>query len=139
MAGLIHPPHHFAVRVYYEDTDLAGVVYYANYFRFMERGRTELLRAAGVEQSKLKAESGHVFVVRRVESDFLGSAVFDDLLTVETGITRLAGASVTMSQRILRGRELLNDAVVLIACLGPDGRPARIPPAVKGALSGPVA
>jgi len=139
MDGLIHPPHRFPVRVYYEDTDLAGVVYYANYFRFMERGRTELLRAAGIEQSRLKAESGHVFVVRRVESDFHGSAVFDDLLTVETGITRLAGASVTMAQRILRGEELLNDAVVLIACLGPDGRPARIPPAVKGALSGPIA
>jgi len=139
MAGLIHPPHRFSVRIYYEDTDLAGVVYYANYFKFMERGRTELLRAAGIEQSKLKAETGHVFVVRRVESDFLGSAVFDDVLTVQTGIARLAGASVTMSQKILRGHELLNDATVLIACLGPDGRPARIPAPVKAALSQPIA
>lgn len=138
MAGMIHPPHQITVRIYYEDTDLGGVVYYANYFKFMERGRTELLRAAGIEQSRLKAESGHIFVVRRVESDFKGSAVFDDLLTVETAITRLAGASVTMSQRILRGDELLNDAVVQIACLGPDGRPARIPPAIKGALTGPI-
>ncbi len=127
-------PHKFSIRVYYEDTDLAGVVYYANYFRFMERGRTELLRAAGVQQSKLKEESGHVFVVRRVQAEFLGSAVFDDLLTVETAITKLAGASVVMSQKVMRGGEVLNEATVLIACLGPDGRPARIPKAVKGAM-----
>ncbi len=139
MAQVTHPPHSIAVRIYYEDTDLAGVVYYANYFKFMERGRTEFLRDAGIEQSRLKEESGHVFVVRRVESDFRSSAVFDDLLTVETAITRLSGASVTMSQRVLRGSEVLNDAIVQIACLGPDGRPARIPPAIKGALSGPMA
>ena len=138
MAGMIHKPHRFNVRIYYEDTDMAGVVYYANYLRYMERGRTELLRAAGIEQSKLREEGGHIFVVRRVESDFLRPAAFDDLLTVETEITRLSGASVTMAQRILRGEELLNDATVVVVCVGADGRPARIPPAVREILSVPI-
>lgn len=138
MAGMMHPPHRFNVRIYYEDTDMAGVVYYANYLRYMERGRTEFLRAAGIEQSKLKKEGGYVFVVRRVETDFLRPGVLDDLLTVETGVTGLSGASVTMSQRILRGEEVLNEATVVVVCVGADGRPTRIPPAVKNALSAPI-
>ena len=72
--------HQFPLRVYYEDTDLAGIVYYANYLKFIERGRSEWLRALGIDQARLRAESGHVFAVRRVEADYLRPARFDDLI-----------------------------------------------------------
>jgi acyl-CoA thioester hydrolase len=130
--------HRLPVRVYYEDTDMAGVVFYANYLKFMERGRTELLRSVGIDQSQLRQDSGHVFAVRRVESDFLGSAFLDDVLTVETAITKMGGASVTMTQRVMRGEEVLNDAVVVVVCVGPNWKPTRVPPEIKAALTAPA-
>ncbi|NCM98295.1 MAG: YbgC/FadM family acyl-CoA thioesterase, partial [Rhodobacterales bacterium] len=100
-------PHRLTLRVYYEDTDFAGVVYYANYLKFIERGRTEALRALGVDQGRLKAEQGLAFVVTRVEIDYRRPAAFDDLLTVETALARLGGASVVMDQRVARGETTL--------------------------------
>jgi acyl-CoA thioester hydrolase len=129
-------PHLHPVRVYYEDTDLAGVVYYANYLKFIERGRTEALRGAGVDQNRLKDELGLVFVVVRVTADWRRPAVFDDLLSVETRLARLGGASVDMAQRVLRGVETLFEAEVRMACMGRDGRAARLPADLRAALEG---
>jgi len=83
--------HSFPLRVYYEDTDLAGIVYYANYLKFIERGRSEWVRGLGVDQAQLRAETGIVFAVRRVEADYLRPAVFDDSLTVTTELRSLGG------------------------------------------------
>jgi acyl-CoA thioester hydrolase len=127
--------HRLEVRVYYEDTDLAGVVYYANYLKFMERGRTEALRAGGVDQSRLKAETGVVFLVTRVEVDYRAPAVFDDLLTVETEAVEIGRASVLVAQRVLRGERMLAEGRVRLAAVGADGRPARLPPQVSAALA----
>ena len=83
--------HRFPVRVYYEDTDLAGIVYYANYLKFIERARTEWVRSLGIDQTRLKAEAGIVFAVRRVEADYLAPARFDDLLDGRDGMSRNHG------------------------------------------------
>lgn len=122
--------HEIAVRVYYEDTDFGGVVYYANYLKYIERGRTELLRDHRVDQVALKG-AGLVFVVRRLSADYLSPARFDDLLTVETAITQVRHASIAMSQRILRDGQILFTAEVLIATMDATGRPARLPPEIR--------
>ncbi len=128
-------PHTLTLRVYYEDTDLAGVVYYANYLKFIERGRTEALRALGVDQRRLKAEQGLVFVVTRVEIDYRRSAVFDDLLTVETALASLGRASLVMDQRVARDGETLAQATVTLAAIDAAGRAARLPLALRAALT----
>lgn len=129
-------PHSFRLRVYYEDTDLAGIVYYANYLKFIERGRSEWLRELGVEQSAMKAETGEVFAVRRIEADYLRPARFDEMLEVRTDVAQITPARLVLSQQVMRGDDLLFTARVTIACLGPDGRPARIPVRVMDALRG---
>ena len=121
------------VRVYYEDTDLAGVVYYANYLRFIERGRTEALREIGVDQTALKAQ-GVVFVVTRVNADYLIPAHFDDVLEVHTNVEWVKRASCAMWQEIWRGDEKLFTAQVTVACMGSDGRPVRLPTEVREGL-----
>ena len=126
--------HEIAVRVYYEDTDLAGVVYYANYLKFFERGRTEWLRAAGVEQGRLRAETGLVFLVTRIAVDYRRPACFDDLLRVTTGVESVGAASVAMAQAVLRGETLLAEATVRLACIDAGGRPARLPRALRAIL-----
>ncbi len=126
--------HRFPVRVYYEDTDLAGVVYYANYLRFIERGRTEMLREAGIDQLALKRGQGLVFVVRSLSIDYHAPARFDDLLEVRTRVTRIRGASVEMAQEVWRGGECLIRAAVTIACMDAAGRPQRLPGAVREAM-----
>lgn len=128
-------PHRLTLRVYYEDTDFAGVVYYANYLKFIERGRTEALRALGVDQGRLKAEQGLAFVVTRVEIDYRRPAAFDDLLTVETALARLGGASVVMDQRVARGETTLAEARVTLALVDASGKAARLPPALRRALT----
>lgn len=127
--------HRLSIRVYYEDTDLAGVVYYANYLKFMERGRTEALRTAGVDQVALKAAMGLVFVVHRLAIDYIAPARFDDLVEVVTRITRLRGASVEMAQEVRRGDACLARASVAAACMDVGGRPARLPGDVRQKLS----
>ena len=120
-------PHRMTVRVYYEDTDLAGIVYYANYFRYIERGRTEYLRDLGVDQMALKAETGVVFAVRKISAEYISPARMDDVLTVETGVSSASGARLVMAQRVLRDETVLFTADVEIAALGEDGRPRRLP------------
>lgn len=126
--------HRFALRVYYEDTDLAGIVYYANYLKFIERARSEWVRALGVDQVRLKAESGIVFAVRRVVADYLRPALFDDLLEVETRLVETGGARIVLEQDVLRGPEKLFGARVVLVCLGPEGRAARLPAEVRQLL-----
>lgn len=120
-------PHRFSCRVYYEDTDLAGIVYYANYLRFIERARTEYVRALGIDQARLKAERGIVFAVRRIEADYLAPARFDDLLEVETEVVAVTPARIVLSQRVKRDTDVLFDARVTLVALSDDGRPARLP------------
>ncbi|AUH64673.1 tol-pal system-associated acyl-CoA thioesterase [Paracoccus zhejiangensis] len=126
--------HRITLRVYYEDTDLAGIVYYANYLKFIERGRTDWLRDLGVDQSALKEREGVVFAVRRVEADYLSPALFDDLLVVESSLHQMTPARIVMDQRVLRGETVLFAARVTVACLSASGRPARIPETVRKAL-----
>ena len=125
--------HTHPIRVYYEDTDLAGVVYYANYLRFIERGRTEALRDMGVDQTVLK-EQGIVFVVTRVNADYLIPARFDDVLEVRTSVDWVKRASCAMWQEIWRGDEKLFLAQATVACMGPDGKPVRLPTEVREIL-----
>ncbi|MEM0987952.1 MAG: tol-pal system-associated acyl-CoA thioesterase [Pseudomonadota bacterium] len=126
--------HQISVRVYYEDTDFGGVVYYANYLKFLERGRTEALRDLGVDQIALK-EAGTVFVVRRVEADYIAPARFDDVLVVETRADWVKGASACMAQRILRDGHVLLDAKITIAAMTLEGRPTRLPANVRARLA----
>ena len=121
--------HEFSIRVYYEDTDFSGVVYHASYLRFMERGRTEMLRARGIEQAGLTFG----FAVRAMQIDYLKPARMDDLLTIETKVSKMGGASLDMEQRVLRGAEVLVTATVRIACLA-EGKAARLPQQVRAKL-----
>lgn len=126
--------HSFGLRVYYEDTDLAGIVYYANYLKFIERGRSEWVRARGVDQGALRRSHGIVFAVRRVEADYLKPALFDDELTVTTRLHSLGGARIVLEQEVLRGAERLFAAVVTLVCLGDAGAAVRVPAMVRAAL-----
>lgn len=126
--------HRFALRVYYEDTDLAGIVYYANYLKFIERGRSEWVRARGVDQGALKAVQGIVFAVRKVDADYLKPAKFDDELQVTTGLLSLGGASIKLRQEVWRGEDRLFTAAVTLVCLSDTGHAARIPAEIRAAL-----
>ncbi len=124
-----------SVRVYYEDTDAAGIVYYANYFRFIERGRTELLRTLGHDQNELM-QGGIAFAVRSVNAEFLKPAKLDDLLTIQTAIAKLGRAQVSFAQRVLRDNELLLEANIRVACIDPvRGKPVPMPRALYEQLS----
>jgi acyl-CoA thioester hydrolase len=125
----------FPVRVYYEDTDTAGVVYYAGYLRFLERGRTEWLRALGVEQFRLAQEAGIVFAVRALNIEYLKPARLDDVLAVLTELTLPGRAQVTLKQRIERDGETLVEATVRIACLNTKTmKPAALPAALRNKM-----
>lgn len=123
--------HILPIRVYYEDTDFSGRVYHASYMRFCERGRSELLRSAGLSHSDLMNAgdgAGSVFfAVRRMEIEFLGSAAIDDLLEVRSAFTGCSGARLMIDQQVSRGASAILAAEVTVAVLGPDGRPRRIP------------
>jgi acyl-CoA thioester hydrolase len=129
------PDFTWPVRVYWEDTDAGGVVYYANYLKFLERARTEWLSALGLEQDRLAEEAGVVFAVRRVEADYLRPARFNDRLSVRCALSELSRASLTLAQQISRGDVVLLEAMVKVACVSRDGfRPARIPEFVMQAF-----
>lgn len=130
--------HQFRTRVYYEDTDLAGIVYYANYLKFIERARTEWVASLGVDQMALRAAKGIVFAVRRVEADFLRPAKFGDDLLVETSVQSLGGARIVLEQVVLREGERLFVSVVTLVCLTEDGHAARLPADLRARLAGPL-
>jgi len=128
------PVHVFPVRVYYEDTDAGGIVYYANYLKFAERARTELLRQTGRQQFDLLREQGIGFTVRSCRADYLAPARLDDILEVRSTVSEVLGASMRMSQGIWRGSRLLCDLRLRIAVMNRDGRPTRIPMDIRRAL-----
>jgi acyl-CoA thioester hydrolase len=131
--------HRLPVRVYYEDTDFTGVVYYANYLKFFERGRTDALRTAGVGHAELwEAEPRLGFAVRKITVEYRLPARIDDALIVETAFTRAKGARFEVRQRILCGDAELAHADVVAACIDAAGRPARLPKSVLQALASKV-
>ena len=129
-------PHELTLRVYYEDTDLAGIVYYANYLKFIERARTEWVRSLGIDQVALKADAGIVFAVRRVEADYLRPARFDDVLRVETALVQATGARIVLAQDVWRDDERLFTAQVTLVCLTDQGAPARLSADLRAKLGG---
>jgi len=123
------------VRVYYEDTDAGGVVFYANHLKFFERARTELLRAMGYEQDELVASEGIIFVVRSVQVDYLSPARFNEQLQVSAKVSLAKKASLTFLQTITRGEEVLCKGTIRIACLDVQTmRPKMIPETLFSAL-----
>mgnify|MGYP006214149579 CR=1 FL=1 len=130
-AGVAEPaaePFSWPVRVYYEDTDAAGIVYYANYLRFMERARTEWLRAMGFEQTELAETAGIAFVVRAAAIDYLKPARFNDGLQVTVELIKVGAGQIDVAQRVLRGEALLARATIKVICVElRTMRPVRMP------------
>ncbi len=117
-------------RVYYEDTDAGGIVYYANYLKFAERARTEWLRNNGIEQSKLAASEGLYFVVRNVQADFISPARLDDMIVIETCLQEAGKVRMKIEQTIKRDEKILACLEVTIVCVK-DGKPVRLPIGMK--------
>jgi acyl-CoA thioester hydrolase len=130
--------HRFECRVYYEDTDLAGIVYYANYLKFIERARSEWVRALGLDQRRLKEEAGLVLAVRRIEADYLAPARFDDMLTDTTALEAGTAARIVLDQRVARDDVPLFRARVTLVCMGAAGTARRLPARLRDlAAQGP--
>ncbi|MEQ8227082.1 MAG: tol-pal system-associated acyl-CoA thioesterase [Rhodospirillales bacterium] len=129
------PCHRMPLRVYYEDTDAGGIVYYANYLKFAERARTELLRELGFENSTILEQKGIALAVRRVSAEYLKPARLDDALSVETRVTSVKGATVDMAQVVRRDGEDLVQMNLTLACMNMDGRPVRLPAEVRTEMS----
>lgn len=126
--------HVFPVRVYYEDTDAGGIVYYVNYLKFAERARTEMLRLMGRQQQKMMEEDGIVFVVKKCGLDYHAPAKLDDSLQVRSRVTEVGGASLRLNQRLYRGDQLLAEMHFRLAVLNQAGRPARLPADIRERL-----
>lgn len=118
--------HVFPVRVFYEDTDMAGIVYYANYLRYIERARSDIVEEMGLDQRAMRAE-GIVFVVTRVEADYLGTARFGDRLDVHSTHHARGAARWVFDQEVRRADQVIFRAVVTAVCMTTDGRPRRLP------------
>lgn len=123
--------HSFPIRVYYEDTDMAGIVYYANYLKFIERARSDWVRGLGIDQNQMRAAEGVVFAVKRVEAEYHQPARFDEELEVRTATQAVTGARLVMEQEVWRGKALLFSAVVTVVCLSETGQPARLPANIR--------
>lgn len=130
--------HRFPVTVYYEDTDIGGIVYHANYLKFIERGRSAWVREVGVDQNALRA-AGLVFAVREITATFLAPARLDEALMVETELAEVKGARFVMAQRVLRGSDVLFTARVTIVAMTLAGRAARLPREIRQSISGGAA
>jgi len=129
------PVHVLPLRVYWEDTDGTGVVYYANYLKYVERARTDLLCLAGIEQKSLLNDHSVMFAVRRCEVDYLAPAHLDDELEIRTRLTDVRGASLQAEQIVRRDGTDLVRANVKVACLDRSGKPKRLPRTVKDSLA----
>lgn len=123
----------YLLRVYYEDTDLAGIVYYANYLKFIERARSEMLKKANVNQMNL-IKRGYFFVVTSLKADYLKPAYFEDSLKVITGVTKIKGASIILQQTIFRSEKVLFEASIRLALIDKSGKPARLPANIRQLL-----
>jgi len=128
--------HLLPVRVYYEDTDVSGIVYHANYLKFIERGRSDLLRVLGLDHARFfDGPDPFAFTVRRMALEFHKPARIDDALLIETRVAEITGATLVMRQRVLKGPDCLFEAQVTVACLAPTGRPKRLPAEVRAAFA----
>jgi acyl-CoA thioester hydrolase len=125
--GFLGNTHHFALRVYFEDTDLSGIVYYANYLKYMERARSDMLRAAGIDQRGVFERGEGYYAVAECTIRYRKPARWEDELVVLSGVREVRAASCVIHQRVMRGLELLTDATVTAAFLTADGRPQRQP------------
>jgi acyl-CoA thioester hydrolase len=126
--------HSFPLRVFYEDTDAGGIVYHANFLKFAERGRSEMLRSLGFPHVKLGVEEGVGFAVRRCTVEYRAPARLEDALTVDTKLTEIGAATLAVHQQVCRDGEVLADLDILVACVGRDGRPRRLPSALRAVL-----
>ena len=124
--------HRLPVTVYYEDTDMAGIVYHANYLRYIERARSHIAEELGIDQRAMLAQ-GHVFAVVRIEADYLGAARLGDRLTVESAHAPVGRVRWRFDQSVARGADVIFRAKVIVACMTVQGRPVRLP----GALHSP--
>jgi acyl-CoA thioester hydrolase len=129
------PLHRFAVRVYFEDTDLSGVVYHANYLRWFERARSDMLRLLGIGQRAVYEAGEGAYAVSELSIRYLLPAKLDDTVTIESIAEEIGAASCRMHQRAFRDDSLLADARLRIGFVGPDGRPRRQPPAWRKAIA----
>ena len=125
--GFVGPEHHFALTVYFEDTDTAGIVYYANYLKYMERARSDMLRAAGIDQHAAIADGRGVYAVAEANIRYLRPARLGDDLHIVSTMAQVRAASVVIHQTVKRGAEQLAHAQITAAFLTPDGRPTRQP------------
>ena len=127
-------PKEFSNRVYHEDTDFLGVVYYANYFKFIERARSEAIREVGINQKQLKIDQDVSFVVSKINSQFFRSAIYDDVLLTRTFLKHLGAASIILSQKIVRGDALIFSSIVTLASINHLGKPTRLPEDIRSSL-----
>ncbi|WP_372571266.1 tol-pal system-associated acyl-CoA thioesterase [Ruegeria jejuensis] len=125
--------HIFPIRVYYEDTDMGGIVYHANYLRYIERARSDWVRNLGNDQNAMR-EAGIVWVVRKIEAEYLAAARFDEELVVETEMSKLSGVRLTMTQLVKRGETEIFRATVTAVCMNSDGKPVRLPAEIRALL-----
>ena len=123
--------HSMNIRVYYEDTDLGGVVYYANYLRFIERARSEWIRDLGIDQIKMRNEEKAIFVVTKIKADYLSPAYFDDVLKVDTRIKVVSPVRAYFYQNIFRKEEVIFRAEVCVTCTSNSGKVQRLPEKIK--------
>jgi acyl-CoA thioester hydrolase len=123
----------YLLRVYYEDTDLAGIVYYANYLKFIERARSEMLKKANVNQMDL-IKRGYFFVVTSLKADYLKPAYFEDSLKVITEVAKIKGASIILQQTIFRSEKVLFEASIRLALIDKSGKVARLPANIRQLL-----
>ena len=133
---LVDGTHRFPVRVYFEDTDLSGIVYHANYLRYMERARADMLRLVGIDQRAAHETGGGAYAVTELAIRYRAPARLDDALVVTTTIEKVRAASVDIQQRVMRGRDILTQAAVTAALVGASGRAMRQPRAWIEAFGG---
>lgn len=125
--------HSFPITVYYEDTDMGGIVYHANYLRYIERARSDWVRQLGNDQNAMR-DAGIVWVVRKIEADYLATAKFEDQLVVETSLVSVTTARLVMEQHVRRGDTAIFRAEVTAVCMNAEGRPIRLPAEIRALL-----
>lgn len=125
--------HRYPVRVYYEDTDMGGIVYHANYLRYIERARSDWVRQLGNDQNAMR-DAGIVWVVRRIEAEYLATAKFEDELMVETTMRDISGVRLTMDQLVKRGDQVIFTASVTAVCMNAAGKPVRLPAEIRALI-----